>query len=56
MFRQGRQHLYLYDEQTLALLLTSLNFTDVRRRDFDREKDAANHEIGSLCMIAIKPS
>jgi len=56
MFRQGRQHLYLYDEQTLASLLKSLNFTDVRRRDFDRQKDAANHEIGSLCMIAIKPS
>jgi hypothetical protein len=54
VFRQGREHKYAYDEQTLARVLESAGFAEVVRRPFDPARDAANHEIGSLCMIATK--
>jgi predicted SAM-dependent methyltransferase len=55
VFRQGRQHKYAYDDQTLRLALERSGFVDVVRRPFDAAMDAANHEIGSLCMRATKP-
>ncbi len=54
LFRQGRQHRYAYDEETLAQLMTHAGFRDVRRRPFNPELDAPNHAIGSLCMVATK--
>jgi hypothetical protein len=55
LFRQGREHKYAYDEETLSRVLSSVDFCDVQRREFDPEIDAPNHAIGSLCMIAKKP-
>ena len=56
LFRQGREHKYAYDEETLTRVLESVGFVDVRRRPFDPARDADNHAIGSLCMEAIKPT
>jgi predicted SAM-dependent methyltransferase len=55
VFRQGREHLYAYDEETLTAALASIGFTNVRRRSFDPNTDADNHQIGSLFMVATKP-
>ncbi|HEY7289538.1 MAG TPA: hypothetical protein VH583_06840 [Vicinamibacterales bacterium] len=54
LFRQGRDHKYAYDEETLAQLLRAAGFTDPTRRAFDPAMDAPNHAIGSLCMTATK--
>lgn len=56
VFRQGREHKYAYDEETLQRVLEQVGFVDVVRRPFDAARDAPNHEIGSLCMTAAKPS
>lgn len=55
VFRQGREHKYAYDGETLTRLLESTGFVDVTRRGFDPEMDAPNHELGSLCLFAHKP-
>lgn len=55
VFRQGREHKYAYDEETLGRVLCDAGFRDVRRRSFDPGTDAPNHEIASLCMHARKP-
>jgi len=55
LFRQGREHKYAYDEETLSRVLESVGFRDVKRRPFDSSIDAPNHVIGSLCMTALKP-
>ena len=54
LFRQGREHKYAYDEETLARVVRSAGFDDVRRRPFDPAIDAPTHVIGSLCMTAKK--
>jgi predicted SAM-dependent methyltransferase len=56
LFRQGREHKYAYDEETLSRMLQSVRFCDVKRRPFDPSMDAPNHVIGSLCMTARKPA
>jgi hypothetical protein len=56
VFRQGSEHKYAYDAETLEQILDRTGFVDVRRRPFDPTIDAENHEIGSLCMLAMKPS
>jgi predicted SAM-dependent methyltransferase len=55
VFRQGRQHQYAYDEETLGRVLENVGFVNVRRRAFNPLTDAENHAIGSLCMQASKP-
>jgi predicted SAM-dependent methyltransferase len=54
LFRQGREHKYAYDEETLAQMLRSSRFCNVKRRPFDPAMDAPNHVIGSLCMTSQK--
>jgi predicted SAM-dependent methyltransferase len=54
VFRQGREHKYAYDEETLSEVLRGAGFTSVARRPFDPARDAENHAIGSLCMHAVK--
>jgi predicted SAM-dependent methyltransferase len=54
VFRQGSEHKYAYDEETLASVLADAGFVNVRRRPFDASVDAPNHEIGSLCVLARK--
>ncbi len=55
VFRQGTEHKYAYDEETLGAVLLAAGFEDVARRAFNPATDAENHEIGSLCMQARKP-
>jgi predicted SAM-dependent methyltransferase len=54
VFRQGREHKYAYDDETLQLVLRRIGFVQVRRREFDPSLDADNHRIGSLCAVAQK--
>ncbi len=54
VFRQGREHKYAYDGETLASVLERVGFVGVRRRAFDPQRDAENHVLGSLCMHAFK--
>jgi predicted SAM-dependent methyltransferase len=56
VFRQGSEHRYAYDEETLGGVLTEAGFADVARRPFDPAVDAANHAIGSLCVQARNPA
>jgi predicted SAM-dependent methyltransferase len=56
VFRQGREHKYAYDEETLRAVLRAAGFEDVSRRPFNPATDAENHQIGSLCMVGRKPS
>jgi hypothetical protein len=55
LFRQGREHKYAYDEETLRRVLETAGFEQVVRRAFDPAMDAATHEIGSLCMVSRRP-
>ena len=54
LFRQGSEHKYAYDEETLGAVLRAAGFEQVERRPFDSARDADNHAIGSLCMLARK--
>jgi predicted SAM-dependent methyltransferase len=54
VFRQGREHKYAYDEETLSSVLRAAGFADPFRRPFDPAMEAENHAIGSLCMRACK--
>jgi predicted SAM-dependent methyltransferase len=54
VFRQGREHKYAYDEETLEGMLVRAGFADVARRPFDPTLEAENHRIGSLCVRARK--
>jgi predicted SAM-dependent methyltransferase len=56
VFRQGCEHKYAYDEETLARVLESVGFASVSRRAFNPSTDAPNHAIGSLCVHARKPA
>jgi len=54
VFRQGKEHRYAYDFETLRHTLSLAGFSSVRRREFDPSVDAENHRIGSLCVVAVK--
>ncbi len=56
VFRQGSEHKYAYDEETLGAVLRAAGFEQVDRRPFDSARDADNHAIGSLCMVGRKPA
>jgi predicted SAM-dependent methyltransferase len=55
LFRQGREHKYAYDDETLVLLMERAGFDQVHRRPFDPALDAPNHAIGSLCVTGQRP-
>jgi predicted SAM-dependent methyltransferase len=56
-FRQGAEHRYAWDEETLLLALTDAGFVHGRRRDFDPELDDERRGIyGALLVEARKPS
>ena len=55
LFRQGREHKYAYDYETLRRVIESAGFVGVERRPFDPTRDAGNHRIGSLCVLSRKP-
>jgi predicted SAM-dependent methyltransferase len=54
-FRQGVEHKYAYDEETLTRVLEQAGFVQVRRRPFDPELDHEMRRRGTLYMDARKP-
>jgi len=53
-FRQGREHRYAYDFETLKYVLEKAGFGQVRRRDFDPQLDSRDRELGTLYIEAVK--
>jgi predicted SAM-dependent methyltransferase len=54
-FRQGEQHKYAWDEETLGVTLESAGFTSIERREFNPELDSESRKTGTLYMRAVKP-
>ena len=54
-FRQGKEHKYAWDYETLARTLRRAGFVEVTRREFDPALDAESRKIGTLYMRAINP-
>jgi predicted SAM-dependent methyltransferase len=54
-FRQGDEHKWAYDFETLRLLLEGSGFVNVQRRPWNEEFDSLGWE-NSLYVVAAKPS
>jgi predicted SAM-dependent methyltransferase len=54
-FRQGTQHRFAYDFETLAHALTQAGFGDIIERRFDRARDAMHRARGTLYVDGRKP-
>ncbi len=54
-FRQGGEHKYAYDEQTLMGVLGDAGFVDMKARPFDPSLDSEHRRIGTLYVDARKP-
>jgi len=54
-FRQGEQHKYAWDEETLARSLQRSGFVSIARRLPDDNLDSEARKVGTLYMRAIKP-
>ncbi len=54
-FRQGTEHRYAYDFDTLKHVLETVGFIDVKRRDFNPDLDSKIREYTTLYVDAIKP-
>jgi predicted SAM-dependent methyltransferase len=55
VFRQGREHKYAYDEETVGKLLGSVGFVNVVKREFSPGLDSEHRRNDTLYMEAIKP-
>jgi predicted SAM-dependent methyltransferase len=53
-FRQGQEHLWAYDFESIRVRLEDAGFTDVRRREWDPQLDSPGWEV-SLYVVAAKP-
>jgi predicted SAM-dependent methyltransferase len=54
-FRQGEQHKYAWDEETLTRSLQRSGFVCIARRPFDASLDSESRRIGTLYLRATKP-
>jgi len=54
-FRQGAEHKYAWDCETLAMALRKSGFANIERREFDPALDSESRRIGTLYMRAVKP-
>lgn len=54
-FRQGREHKYAYDLETLTQMLHEAGFASIARRAFDRALDNPRRERGTLYVDARTP-
>ena len=54
-FRQGEQHKYAWDEETLRRSLQRAGFAQITPREFDPALDSESRRIGTLYMRATKP-
>jgi hypothetical protein len=52
--RQGKEHKYAYDFETLATILAEVGFVSIERRAFDAERDSVARRDGSLYVDARK--
>lgn len=55
-FRQGEQHKWAWDEETMRVALEAAGFTAVQRRAHDFETDSAERGPGTLYMRATRPT
>ena len=55
-FRQGTEHLFAYDFETLRHALSNAGFVNVRRRDSNPELDQPSWAVGTLYVDAGKPA
>jgi predicted SAM-dependent methyltransferase len=55
VFRQGREHKYAYDEETLGRLMSTAGLVDVERRSFHDGLDSAFRKGDTLYMVGRKP-
>ncbi len=55
-FRQGSEHKYAYDYETLEQLLARAGFTQIQRSEFDPGLDTERRKIGTLYVTAAKSS
>lgn len=53
-FRQGSEHKYAYDYETLAKVLSQAGFVKVERAEFDPGLDSEHRKIGTLYVKAFK--
>jgi predicted SAM-dependent methyltransferase len=53
-FRQGSEHKYAYDFETMAAVLRKAGFASIEHREFDPVIDTAQRKIGSLYVSAFK--
>lgn len=54
-FRQGGEHKFAYDAETLLLILTQAGFEDAHVREADEELDTPERVEGSLLVSATRP-
>jgi predicted SAM-dependent methyltransferase len=53
-FRQGEQHKYAWDEESLRRSLQRAGFVGIARREFDANLDSESRRIGTLYMRGVK--
>jgi predicted SAM-dependent methyltransferase len=53
-FRQGSEHRFAYDYNTLSIVLKGVGFKEIVRREFNSDLDSVDREIGSLYVVAKK--
>jgi predicted SAM-dependent methyltransferase len=54
-FRQGTEHKYAWDYETLARTLRRFGFTNISRREFDPVRDSESRKTGTLYVTAVRP-
>ena len=54
--RQDGEHRWYYDEETMRMLLGSVGFVEIHRRDFDPEFDQEARRVGTMYMKCAKPN
>ncbi len=55
-FRQDTEHRFAYDFETARKALTVAGFVGIHRRPFDPSLDSEHRRVGSLFVVAKKPS
>jgi predicted SAM-dependent methyltransferase len=53
--RQDGEHRWYYDEETIRMLLETVGFVEVQRREFNPELDQEVRRVGSMYMKCTKP-
>jgi hypothetical protein len=52
LFRQGSEHRYAYDYETLSAVIRSAGFGLCRKREFDPTLDEPRRRVGTLYVEA----